>query len=128
MAGKHTHVNAQDGKKSITLSQQTTDAPVLPVPQLEILHGFRPDLVDWVVKETSDEAAYRRSESHRVNTFTFIERLVGQIFAFGIGIAGAIGGAYVATHGSPEAGGVISTVSIGTLAVAFITTRRNGKR
>ena len=94
MAGKHTHVNAQDGKKSITLSQQTTDAPVLPVPQLEILHGFRPDLVDWVVKETSDEAAYRRSESHRVNTFTFIERLVGQIFAFGIGIAGAIGGAY----------------------------------
>ena len=124
MGGKQTHVNAQDGKKSITVSQQTTDAPVLPVAQLETLHGFRPDLVDWVVQETSNEAANRRKESHRVNTLVFIERLLGQIFSFGIGIVGVGGGVYAAVNGAPEAGGVIATVSIGTLAVAFISSSK----
>jgi hypothetical protein len=97
-----------------------TDALILPIPQLEVLHKFRPDLVDVVVQETQAEAAHRRTQESRINTFIFIERLLGQVFAIvlaGLGIAGAI---YAGLNGQPWLGGVIATVTVGTLAVTML--------
>ena len=85
------------GKGSeITHQQHETDSPIIPVPQLERLHTFKPDAVDWMLKQTEIEATYRRNEEHRVNSFIFIERLVGQIFALIIGLTGIGGGSCLA--------------------------------
>lgn len=108
MANKQTtaKVNRQSG--DLTVQQHETDSPILPVPQLEQLQRFKPDAVDWVLAQTQIEAETRRSETHRINTLVFIERVIGQVFAFLIGLAGVVGGAYVATQGQPWAGTVIA--------------------
>lgn len=104
----------------LTVQAHDTDALILPIPQLEALHKFRPDLVDMVVEETRAEAAHRRQQESRVNTFVFIERVLGQLFAIvlaGLGVAGAI---YAGLNGQPWLGGVIATVTVGTLAVTML--------
>lgn len=109
----------------VTLHQQETDAPILPVAQLERLHSFRPDLVDFVVDETRNEAQHRRSLERFGYQLTFAERVIGQIFAVvvsGIGMAGSI---YLGIHGQPVLGGTIATVMISGLAGAFIVSKRS---
>ena len=114
-------VTQRDGE--LTVSQHETDSPVLPVAQLEQLHRFKPDAVDFVIDQTRAEAEHRRSEVWRINTFTFIERLFGQICALVIGMAGIGGGAYIALLGQPWAGGIIASTAITGLAIVFLTGR-----
>lgn len=120
MANKSTtaKVNRQNG--DLTVQQHETDSPILPVPQLEQLQRFKPDAVDWVLTQTQIEAETRRSETHRINTLVFVERLLGQIFAFLIGIAGVVGGSYVAIMGEPWAGATIAGAALTGLAVVFL--------
>ncbi|MBZ0093677.1 MAG: hypothetical protein K8F27_15840 [Sulfuricellaceae bacterium] len=123
MANKSTtaRVNRQDGE--LTVQQHETDAPIIPVQQLEQLHKFKPDAVDWVILQTQIEADHRRAEDKRINTFIFVERFLGQIFALLIGLAGITGGAYVAIQGQPWAGGTIASLAITGLAAVFLTGR-----
>ncbi|WP_156829791.1 hypothetical protein [Methylovulum miyakonense] len=125
MANKHTSAKVNSGKDGhqLSIQQQETDCPILPVPQLEQLQKFKPEAVDWVIKQTQIEAEHRRSETIKINRYTFIERIVGQLCAFLIGIAGVVGGSYVAISGQPEAGGVIATAALTGLAVVFLTGR-----
>lgn len=99
----------------------------MPVPQLEQLHKFKPEAVDWVIQQTQIEAEHRRSETIKINKYTFVERILGQIFAFIIGVVGVGGGSYVAVNGQPEAGGVIATAALTGLAVVFLTGRSKTK-
>jgi hypothetical protein len=87
---------------------------------IERLHNIRPDRVDWVFEQTQIEAETRRVEQHRVNTFIFFERIATQIFALAIGLCGIGGGIYAALEGHDWLGGTVATVTIGTLAVAFL--------
>lgn len=80
--------------------------------------------MDWVIQQTEIEAEHRRQETRRINTYVFAERLAGQIFAFLIGLAGVIGGAYVAVMGQPLAGGAIASAALGGLAIVFLTGRK----
>jgi hypothetical protein len=104
----------------LTLHSQETDSPVLPVAQLQALHEFRPDLVDFVIQQTALEAAHRRSQDSRINRYIFTEHVLGQLGAITVAILGIGGGVYAGIHGQPALGGTIATVTIGTLAVAFI--------
>jgi len=61
---------------SLTVQQQETDSPIIPVAQLEKLHQFKPDAVDWVISQTQIEAEHRRKESKRINSFVFFERIL----------------------------------------------------
>ena len=81
---RSTHANLKGKHGDLTVLQHETDSPILPVAQIEQLHQFRPARVDWIFEQTQAEAEYRRTESHRVNTFIFIERLLGQIFGSGL--------------------------------------------
>lgn len=107
-------------KEELMIQNQEIDAPVLPVDQLERLHAINPNIVDWVIRQTEQEANIRRKRQIRIDVFVFIERLLGQIFGLSIGIGGILGGAYVAIDGQPWAGATIASAAIGTLAVAFI--------
>ena len=90
---------------------------------IEQLHKFRPDAVDWIIQQTQIEADYRRKETQRLNTFTLVERILGQVFALIIGLTGIVGGSYVALNGQPAAGGTIASVAITGLAAVFLTGR-----
>lgn len=105
----------------LTVHTQETDSPVLPVAQLEHLHNFRPDIVDFVVGQTKLEAEHRRNQESRINLYIFIERLGGQLSAIFVAMLGIGGGIYAGLNGQPWLGGTIASVTIGTLAVAFIT-------
>lgn len=122
-------VRAQATNKNgdqLTVHSQETDSPILPVAQLEHLHQFRPDLVDFVISQTEKEAEHRRIQDGRVNIFIFIERVLGQFFAILVALLGVGGGIYAGINGQPILGGTIATVTIGTLAVAFL--RRDAKK
>lgn len=108
----------KDGDQSIQLNE--TDSPIIPIAHLERLHQFRPDIVDWVIKQTQAEGEHRRSESTRVNTFIFIERIFGQVFAFLIGLAAIAVGGYMALHGQPWAGATIASIAITGLAGVYL--------
>lgn len=101
MANKHTSakVNSNKDGHQLSIQQQETDCPILPIPQLEQLQKFKPEAVDWVIQQTQIEAEHRRSETIKINKYTFIERILGQICAFLIGIVGVGGGSYVAVNG-----------------------------
>lgn len=109
-----------DNSGALTIQEQEIDTPILPVEQMERLHAFKPEAIDWLLEETSKEAEDRRKRQARIDWFVFWERFCGQFFGLLIGIAGVVGGVFAAIKGFPGAGGTIATVSIGTLAVAFI--------
>ena len=124
---KHAKVEQHeaDGKtQSLELQTLEVDAPVLPVDHMERLHSFRPDINDWIIEQTTKEAEFRREKENCVNRYIYVEHLLGQIFGFCIGIGGIIGGAVVAMTSSPSAGGTIASVAIGTLAVAFLRSKK----
>jgi uncharacterized membrane protein len=129
MANKHTSakVNSNKDGHELSIQQHETDCPILPVPHLEQLHKFKPEAVDWIIQQTQIEAEHRRLEIIKINRYTFVERILGQIFAFIIGIVGVGGGSYVAVNGQPEAGGVIATAALTGLAAVFLTGRSKTK-
>lgn len=127
MGNKSTTANVRNRHGDLTVQHHETDSPLLPVAQLERLHQFKPDAVDFVIEQTQIEADYRRAESHRVNTFVFVERVIGQVFALLIGLTGIVSGAYVAVHGQPTAGATIASLSLTGLAVVFLKGKISAK-
>lgn len=121
---RHTtaHVKSRNGE--MVLQDHQTDAPLLPIASIERLHQVRPDRVDWVFEQTQIEAENRRIERHRTNLYIFIERMVGMVFALTIGLSGILGGLYAAIQGHEWLGGVVATVTIGTLAGNFLIQRK----
>ncbi|MBI3479241.1 MAG: hypothetical protein HY016_02635 [Nitrosomonadales bacterium] len=127
MANRHTNAKVtrqKDGNSELTLSEHETDSPIVPVAQLERLHVFKPDAVDWVINQTQIEAEHRRKETSKINGYIFAEHLIGQIFSLIIGTAGIGAGSWVAVSGQPWAGGTIATAAITGLAVVFLTGRK----
>ncbi|MGL4449095.1 MAG: hypothetical protein ACRCYV_10085 [Aeromonas sp.] len=104
----------------LAVSSHESDSPILPVAQLEQLNKFRPDLVDFVVEQTTLEARHRRERGDRVDKYVFWERMFGMTCAVLVCGIGVIGGGYIGLHGQPWLGGVIASSALGTLAVAFI--------
>jgi len=119
----HTEVQAKNDKAQVTLSSTSTDSPILPITQIEKLKELHPSRVDWFFEETSKEADFRRSESHRVNGFVFRERICGQIFGFLIGIFGLGAAVYAGVHGSPAVGCTIAGTAVISLVSAFVYRR-----
>ena len=125
MANKHTtdQVNSTKGNRQVSIQQHETDSPILPVAQLEQLQRFKPEAVDWIITQTQIEAEYRRDRVETVNRYTFIERILGQVFAFLIGLAGVAFGSYVAIKGQPTAGATIAGAALAGLTGVFLAGR-----
>lgn len=116
----HTTAKVKNKDNELTVSQSTTDAPILPIAQIDRLHAILPERVNWVFDETQKEADYRRTETTRLNTLTFVERIVGQIFGLIIGVSGLAAAVYAATHGAQTAGGIIGGTTVVALVGAFV--------
>jgi uncharacterized membrane protein len=122
MANRSLKAEAKNGRgEHLTIHSQDTDSPILPVAQLERLHSFRPDLVDFVITQTSKEAEHRRVREKRVDVFIFVERILGQLSAIVLAVLGIGGGIYAGSQGMEKVAIAIITATIGTLAVALVT-------
>lgn len=126
MANRQTHARARSSKGTeVALSETTTDAPLLPIEQLARLKDIAPDKVEWMFEKTSDEISFRHSETKRVNTMTFIDRIAGLVFALLVA-AGGIGGAiYLAMNDKVVVASVIGGATLVALVTAFIAARKS---
>lgn len=125
MSNEHTRVQATnpDGGQ-LSVSRTTTDSPILPAANLQQLQQIDPKLVPWVIEQTEKEANFRRSETHRINGFVFIERISGVIAGAIVAIVGLIVAGYLVYSGHDWAGAVVG----GATLVAIVTVLVTGKK
>lgn len=118
--GGQTTAHVKDKDRSLTLSHHESDAPLLPMAQIERLHEILPDKVDWVFEQAKAEGDYRRRETGRVNLFRFIERMAGIVSGLVIGFAGLGTAAYLAMNGHDGVAGVIGGTTVVGLVSVFV--------
>lgn len=106
--------------EEVHLLANHTDSPLVNVQDLERLNSFRPDLVDWVVEQTNEEAQFRRTETRRLNSFVFWEHISGLILSVVICITGIVGSIVAFAYGSERLAIVLAIATIATLAVGYL--------
>lgn len=117
---RSTTAQVRDRDRQVTVSSHQTDAPILPMAQLEKLHAIAPDRVPWVFEETTKEGQFRRSETTRVNTFVFIERMVGVIAGLFMGCAALYASYSLGMAGHDVVAAVIGGTTVVGLVSAFV--------
>lgn len=122
--GKQNSLRLKEGTRELAATSTTTDAPLLPLEQIERLAQLRPDKVDWVFEQTQIESKHRREETSKINTYIFIERLAGLVFALLIAVLGLSLATYLAMNGKEIVAGIIG----GTTLVGLVTTFIVGKK
>lgn len=125
MSNRHTTVKTRGGGKELALSQTTTDSPIIPVEQLERLHAFRPDKVDWIFTQTELESQSRRESQKQINRYIFIERILGQLFGLLIGLSGLGTALYAGLHGATTVGVTLAGGTLVALVSAFVVGKRD---
>ena len=122
MSNSHTKVQA--GRGQLNVSSTTTDSPILPIEQIERLREIAPHRVDWVFDQTQIESNSRRSETKRINTMLFVERMAGLIFALLISVLGVGSAVYLALQDKEITASIIGGVTLVGLVAAFIEGRK----
>lgn len=126
MANNHTRAQKNKGG-DLLVQSTTTDAPLLPVEQIAQLKQIAPERVDWVFDQTQIESKFRRDETKRINTFTFIERICGLIFALVIAIIGLGASVYCAINSREVVASVLGGATLVGLVTAFIVGKSKEK-
>jgi hypothetical protein len=122
---RQTQINAKTKDHELTVHDHQTDSPLLPIAQIERLHAIRPDRVDWVFDQTEAESKARRKQSARIHTFVFVERMLGLLCAFTIGLAGLAGAVRLAYHDEQIAAVGIGGATLASLVSAFLYAGKN---
>ena len=118
---------AKSGDKFMAaVQEQHSDAPLLPVKDIQALKDVCPDAVQLILDETRKEAEFRRRVTEKEQGKYYFQRGMGQVFALIIGLAGIAGGVYCVRLDYPNAGGTIASLAIVSLALAFLG-RKQGK-
>lgn len=125
MASRHTSASAHSRDTEVRVSQTTTDSPLLPVEQISRLRDLAPERVDWIFEQTEIEAEFRRTETRRINTMTFVERMAGLLFALLVAVFGLGVSAYLALNGHEVTASIIGGTTIVGLVSAFILGRNS---
>lgn len=127
--GRSTTAQLRDKDRHLTVAQHDTDAPILPVEQIARLKEIHPDRVDWVFQEATLEGNFRRSETKRVNTFVFLERLIGLASGLIIGVTALVIALKLALAGHDWVAGIVGgTTVVGLVSAFLIGARRKAKQ
>lgn len=124
--GRQTTAQVRNKDTSLTLSHHETDAPLLPMAQIERLVELLPDKVDWVFEQAAAEGEFRRKETKRVNTLVAVERLGSMLSGLIIGCVALGVAAYLAMNGHDAVAGVIGGTTVVGLVSAFVIGQRKG--
>lgn len=124
VTNRQTRVDSKKGDSHLAITEHETDAPLIPIAQIERLHQFAPGRVQWVFDQTEREAEHRRARLERLDTMVFVERMAGQAAAILV-CAGALVAAYMLGQAGREiAAAAIGTTAVVGLATAFLSNRR----
>lgn len=118
--GKSTTAQLRNKDSQLTVSQHETDAPIIPMAQIAQLKELHPERVDWVFSEASVEGKFRRSETRRVNTFVFVERMAGIVAGLTIGSIALLAAHQLALAGHDWVAGIIGGTTVIGLVSAFV--------
>ncbi len=124
MVSSHTKASSKGDGREVTLSTTTTDAPILPIEQIERLQQVAPNRVEWVFEQTTTESEYRRTESKRVHTLVFTEKIIGLCFALIVAIVGLGSAVYCAQLGREVAASVLGGTTLVGMVATFIAGHR----
>ena len=122
MSNSHTKMQARRGQ--VDVSSTTTDSPILPIEQIERLREIAPHRVEWVFDQTQIESNSRRTETKRINTMLFVERMAGLIFALLISVLGIGAAVYLALQGKEITASIIGGGTLVGLVTAFVAGRK----
>lgn len=118
--GRQRTAQLQHKEAHVTLSEHESDAPLLPIVQIERLHAICPDKVPWVFDETTKEGNFRRSETTRINTLVFVERMAGVAAGLFIGYYAISTALELAMAGHDWVAGIIGGTTVVGLVSAFL--------
>ena len=128
------------------LQQQTAilqySSPLPPPEVLEKYGKLNNSLIEKIIELTEIQGNHRRQLEadqvaanirHLEEQNAHIERRdleakLGQFFGFLIAVTAICAGAYVAIHGAPASGGIISIAGLGSIVGAFIYGRKETAR
>lgn len=123
MGNVSTHVDAKSGDNRLAITRHETDAPLIPVAQIEHLQRIAPERVQWVFDQTEKEAEHRRRSLERTDWMVFIERMFGQLIAAGA-CSGALWVSYLLGVIGRQAAAVAVIGIVVALASVFLINRR----
>ncbi|MGN6652835.1 hypothetical protein [Trinickia sp.] len=123
MGGQIT-ARVKDKHRSLTLSHHESDAPLLPMAQIERLKEILPEKVAWVFDQAAEEGQFRRSEMRRVNTFAGVERIGSMLSGLIIGCVALSLSTYLAMHEHDWVAGVTGGTTVVGLVSAFVLGQR----
>ncbi|MDZ4100302.1 MAG: hypothetical protein U1E12_01345 [Hydrogenophaga sp.] len=118
--GRSTTAQLRDRDRHVTVSEHQTDAPLLPMAQIEKLNEIAPERVQWVFEETTKEGNFRRTETTRLNTLVFIERMAGIVSGLVIGSTALYTSYNLAMAGHDVVAGIIGGTTVVGLVSAFV--------
>lgn len=121
---RQTQINAKSKEHELTVQDHESDSPLLPISQIERLHTIRPDKVDWIFEQTEAESIARRKQAARINTFIFVERLIGLLLGFTVAIAGMGGAIWLAYMEREIAASVIGGTTLVSLVSTFVVSSK----
>jgi uncharacterized membrane protein len=124
VANRQTHVDSRRGDDHVAITQNETDAPLIPVAQIERLHSFAPERVQWIFDQTEREADSRRARLIQVDKMVFAERMIGQLAAVVVCGAALVAAYLLGMAGKEIASAAIGTTAVVGLASAFLINRR----
>lgn len=117
---RSTTAQIRDKDRHMTVSAHESDAPLLPMSQIERLHELCPERVPWVFDETSKESEFRRTETARINTLVAAERLGGIVAGLVIACVALYTSYHLAMAGHDAVAGVIGGTTVVGLVSAFV--------
>lgn len=123
MGNVSTHVDAKSGDNRVAITRHETDAPLIPVAQIEHLQRIAPERVQWVFDQTEQESEHRRRSLRRIDWMVFIERMFGQ-FVAAAACAGALWVAYLLGMDGKQGAAVAVIGVVVALASVFLINRR----
>lgn len=124
MSNRQTRVDSKRGDSHLAITQHETDSPLIPVAQIEQLHAFAPERVQWVFDQTEREAECRRTREARLDTMIFAERMIGQVAAVVMCTAALVAAYWLGMAGKEIAAAAIGTTAVVGLATAFLSNRK----
>jgi tetrahydromethanopterin S-methyltransferase subunit B len=88
--------------------------------QIEKLNEIAPERVQWVFEETTKEGNFRRTETVRLNTLVFFERMAGIVAGLIIGFTALYASYHLAMAGHDAVAGIIGGTTVVGLVSAFV--------
>jgi hypothetical protein len=118
----HTVLQAENKEgEHLSVQHTSTDSPILPAANMRELQEIDSKLVPFVIEQTSLEADFRRTETKRVNTLVFIERISGVVFGALIALFVEGLGSYLILRGHDWAGAIICGSALASIVGIFVT-------